>query len=297
MPNFQVQFKAIGTTVQAWLNVPDAASATVLQQVPAWFETVEASLSRFRPSSELCYLNAHAGQWVRVMPMLFEVVRVAVQAADMTGGLVNPLILPALEAAGYDHDFDPVHFTPGVHSAVAFVPDWREIQLDAAESCIYLPPESRIDLGGIAKGWIVQQVANRLAPLGPCLVDAGGDMVARGKPAESEYDGWLVTVPMPGDTTRCMLLKDAAVATSGVDYRRWARDGKEFHHLIDPRTGEPAQSPVLTATVAAPDAVQAEAWAKASLISGTLPLSEIPAFLVYRDGSLRSNGAFEALWR
>ncbi len=122
-------------------------------------------------------------------------------------------------------------------------------------------------------------------------------MVARGKPAESEIDGWFVTVPIPGEAARCIVLKDAAVATSGVDYRRWEREGKEYHHLIDPRTGEPARSPVLTATVVAPDAVQAEAWAKASLIAGSLPASDVAAFLVHRDGSSTSNRLFQDMWR
>ncbi len=299
MPNFMVDFKAMGTTVQAWLNVPNADEAQVLREVPAWVETYEATLSRFRPASELSYLNAHAGQWVRVLPLLFRAVSVAVEAAAMTGGLVSPLILPALEAAGYDHSFDPVSFSPGSPAAIADVPDWREIGLDADESCVYLPPDSKIDLGGVAKGWIVQQIASRLRTTGSCLVDAGGDLVARGKPVESDLDGWLVTTPgSPDDnagSARRILLSDAAVATSGVDYRRWSRGGQEFHHLIDPRIGLPARSDVLTATVVAPDAVQAEAWAKASLIDSTLP--DLPALFVYRDGSTSCNGLFEKLWR
>jgi thiamine biosynthesis lipoprotein len=299
VPNFTVDFKAMGTTVRAWLNVPNPDRAQVLQQVPAWVETYEATLSRFRPTSELSYLNAHAGHWVRVLPLLFRAVSVAVQAADMTGGLVNPLILPALEAAGYDHSFDPVSFRPGSRAAIADIPDWREIGLDSDESCIYLPPGSKIDLGGVAKGWIVQQVASRLNGAGPCLVDAGGDLVARGKPVESGLDGWLVTTPgSPNADTgspRHILLRNAAVATSGVDYRRWSRNGQEFHHLIDPRTGLPARSDVLTATVVAPDAVQAEAWAKASLIGGALP--DLPALFVYHNGSTSCNAHFEELWR
>jgi thiamine biosynthesis lipoprotein len=209
------------------------------------------------------------------------------------------LILPALEAAGYDHSFDLASFVPGSGTAVAAVPDWRDIGLDADESCIYLPPGSRIDLGGVAKGWIVQQIADRLAGAGPCLVDAGGDLVARGKPVESDLVGWLVTTPGSPATNaegaRHILLCDAAVATSGVDYRRWSRDGQDFHHLIDPRTGLPARSDVLTATVVAPDAVQAEAWAKASLIDGTLP--DLPALFVYHNSSTSCNAVFEKLWR
>src|SRR5438128_7403834 len=113
MPNFTVSFRAMGSQIQVWLNVADERDAAILQQVPACFEAWEATLSRFRPESELSQLNAHAGQWVTVSPVLFDAIHAAIEAAEMTGGLVTPLILLALEAAGYDHNFDPMIFTPG----------------------------------------------------------------------------------------------------------------------------------------------------------------------------------------
>ncbi len=100
----------------------------------------------------------------------------------MTGGLVNPLVLPALEAAGYAHSFETETFEPGAESPVATVWDWHDIELDADRRQIRLPAGSRIDLGGTAKGWAAQQTASWLSQTGPCLVDAGGDIVARGTP-------------------------------------------------------------------------------------------------------------------
>ncbi|MCC7446152.1 MAG: FAD:protein FMN transferase [Anaerolineae bacterium] len=286
MAIYTVTFKAMGSHMQAWLDVPTAANADVLQHVPVWFEAWEAALSRFRPTSELRHLNRHAGLWVRVSKLMLGVVQVAVDAARMTNSLFNPLILPALEAAGYDHSFDPA-FAPQPHAYADHVPTWEAIQINAAQCCVRLPTGSRLDLGGMAKGWAAQRAAQWLYETGPCLVDAGGDMAARGAPEGA--DGWEVTAP----DDSLIVLRDAAVATSGTDYRHWAAGDRAYHHLIDPRTGSPADSNVLTATVVADSAVKAEAWAKAALISGAMP--ELPTLFVRRDGSTIGNSTFTQL--
>jgi FAD:protein FMN transferase len=291
MPNYTVSFRAMGSQIQVWLNVDDERDAAILQQVPACFEAWEATLSRFRLGSELNQLNARAGEWVMVSRVLFDAIQVALEAAEMTGGLVTPLILPALEAAGYDHSFDAAEFSPGASRPLTAIPAWREIELDHGKSRVRLPAGARIDLGGTAKGWAAQQTADWLSHSGPCLVDAGGDLVARGSPDGS--GGWQVSVLGTGDREDTLLLVNAAIAMSGTDYRRWTRDGKAFHHLIDPRTGSPTDSDIVTATACAPDAVQAEAWAKATLIGGSLP--GLPARVVRRDGSVSQNPGFESL--
>ncbi len=294
MPNFTISFQAMGSHIQAWLNVPTQDEAQVLEEVPGWFELWEVIFSRFIPTSELCRLNDRAGTPVRVSAPMFEVVSAAMQASAATDGLFNPLILPALEAAGYDHSFDPATFTPGERPRADGVPDWHQIELDAEHLTIGLAPGTRLDLGGIVKGWAAQRTAERLSSLGPCLVDAGGDLVARGTPDES--GGWYIVIPEPGtaNALRTILLTDAAVATSGTDYRHWTgSDGRQLHHLIDPRTGQPAQSDIVSATVVAPDAIGAEVWAKVSLISGRLP--NLPALLVENDGRVIVNTEFEGL--
>lgn len=302
MPNFTIEFVAMGSRIQAWLSAPDAETAQILGRLPAWFENWEAIFSRFRPESELSQVNRQSGQWVNVSNEFFEVASLALQAALQTNGLFNPLILDALEAAGYDHTFGdtPTTFVPGRSSlkigqgtAAVYVPAYLEIDLDARRQSLRLPKHARLDLGGIVKGWAAQCTAYRLAAVGPCLVDAGGDMMALGSPDDS--GGWLVGVPDPltdEDLYRARLT-NAAIATSGTDYRRWTRAGEALHHLIDPRTGRPSDSRVLTATIIAPDAVQAETWAKAGLLSGNIP--PYPSLFIYHDGSKQMNREFEAL--
>jgi thiamine biosynthesis lipoprotein len=288
MPTFSIQFKAMGSHMQAWLSAPSAEEAQILAAVPAWFEEWEQILSRFRPTSELSALNAHSGEWFKASPILYEVVADAREASEFSNGVFNPLVLNALEAAGYDRSFDkdaPDDDRP--LSAAQSVPAWELIQLDDEREAILLPQGARIDLGGIGKGWAAQMAADKLAAYGPCLVDAGGDLAAHGSP--DEQGGWVVNVPTldESNTLMTLLLVDQAVATSGTDYRNWQRDGKQFHHLIDPRTGRPAQSDILRATVIAPDASEAVVWAKVSLI--TQQFSEDPTVFVYRDGRVQAN--------
>lgn len=293
MQNYTIEFEAMGSHIQAWLTAKSADDAQILRSVPDWFEEWEARFSRFWQDSELSELNRHAGEWVNVSYQMLEVISLAVKGAKDTNGLFNPLILPALKAVGYGHSFEPEHFMPDAGSQVASVPDYRCIELDRMRSRVRLPQGAQIDLGGIVKGWAAQQTANRLSKVGPCLIDAGGDMVAVGSPDES--GGWYVSVPNPitSDIEVTVLLKDAAIATSGTDYRRWTRDGQSLHHIIDPHTGQPATSDVLSATIIAPDAVTVEIWAKAAVIAEAA--NHYPMLLFRHDGSSVYNQEFIAL--
>lgn len=288
MSTFSIQFKAMGSHMQAWLSTDSATNSHILNEVPVWFEEWEAELSRFRPTSELSRLNAHTGEWVQVSPVLFEVIADAREAAEMTNGIFNPLILDALEATGYDHSFDGQTFASHQSlSASKPVASWDSLQIDDDRQAVFLPAGIHIDLGGIAKGWAAQEAANRLSIYGPCLVDAGGDLVAYGSPDDS--GGWIVNVPNldESDDLFRLLLVDQAIATSGTDYRNWQRDNQTFHHLIDPRTGRPSESRIVRSTVVAPEAEQAVVWAKVSLMTQTFP--EYPAIFVYQDGAVQSN--------
>jgi thiamine biosynthesis lipoprotein len=150
----------------------------------------------------------------------------------------------------------------------------------------------QIDLSGLAKGWAAQQAADRLSKIGACLVDVGGAIVARGAPDDS--GGWLVSIHKPDrpGILYTLLLTDSAVATSGADYRHWIRDSK-LYQLKDSHVGRSGNSDILSATVVAPDAIQAETWANAARISGKLP--QFPTVLVRQGGSVVCNPEIESL--
>jgi FAD:protein FMN transferase len=269
MQTYVTSFRAMGSQVTIWLET-DRNGAVVLQQVPGWIEAMEACLSRFRADNELSRLNARKEVWMNISPTMYAAISEARRAARITNGLVTPLILPALLESGYDRSFDTLHNAPPrpmsqINKVSQSNPHtlgrWDAIQLDANGPRVWLP--GPVDLGGTAKGWAAETVADQLDEYGPCLVDLGGDIVGRGKPWPVEvHDPFQPDVPFA-----TFALTDGAVATSGTDFRRW---GAGQHHIIDPRTGTPATSDLLSVTVIHPDAVLAEAFAKAVLLQGSL---------------------------
>jgi thiamine biosynthesis lipoprotein len=184
---------------------------------------------------------------------------------------VTPTLLAALESAGYDRPFDSLQpDEPRDRAGWVLVGDWRLIECDVSTRSIMLPPGMRLDLGGIAKGWAADQAARRLGVFAPTLIGAGGDIAVSGPRADGEP--WSIGVADPSEPDRnleLLLIANGAVATSGRDYRRWQRNGAWQHHIIDPRSGEPAETDVLSATVIAPTAVEAEMAAKMVLIMGS----------------------------
>lgn len=231
------------------------------------FQTWEQALSRFRSDSELSRLN-QVGSGV-VSPLLLRVVDAAIAAARRTHGVFDPTLLPHLLAAGYDQDFAAVRdraTAPATQPAPASGA-WRGIEIDPDRRFVRLPEGAGLDLGGIAKGMAVDAASVLLDGLGlPWhAVDAGGDLRVAGVP--EGYESWPTRVEA-GRSSVVIGLRSGALATSSILGRRWTIDGDERHHLIDPRTGVPARSSVLSVTAAAPTCETAEVAAKAVLILG-----------------------------
>ncbi|MDT7943128.1 MAG: FAD:protein FMN transferase [Dehalococcoidia bacterium] len=302
-PALGVRFWAMGCQMSAWLASPvEKEGERALQVVVDFMRRVEARLSRFLPESELSRLNTHG--YISASPLLWAVLRQAIRAARATGGLFDPTVLPALEAAGYHRPFallEPDDVPPRRPFSIC----WRCVRLHPLGREVRLGHGVRVDLGGIAKGWAADQAARFLSRWGPCLVDAGGDIAVRGAPPG--WPGWPVGIADPGEDEvdmAVLCLKGGGVATSGVDYRRWRRKGRDFHHIIHPRTGMPARTDLLSVTVWAPSTLWAEVMAKVALILGGrrgwrwLRARRLPALLVWRDGRARlSPEMYPLLWR
>jgi thiamine biosynthesis lipoprotein len=281
----QLEFRAMGSQMLAAVDSPTPEAAAALADVPRWFAEWEQALSRFKDDSELSCLNrtAGSGTWVPVSDPFWAVLGLALEAAGATAGLVNPTVLNALEAAGYRASFDamrreaigsaPAAATPPAPSSTAFA-RWREIERDSATHSVRLPAGVRLDFGGIAKGWAADEAARRLAVHGPALVNAGGDIAVSGPMRGGS--GWLIGIDaplgieLPPDSSLELVdLHTGGVATSGRDYHRWQQNGAWQHHIIDPRSGVPADTDVLAATVIAPTAGEAEIAAKVVLLLGS----------------------------
>jgi FAD:protein FMN transferase len=266
----EYRFRAMGCEMLAVVDGDGALVATRLAALPHWFEVWEQQLSRFRADSDLSRLNAASGRPVVVPPALWEVLGVALDAARQSEGLVQPTILAALEAAGYDRSFGQLASAMPGAPQPAHAADWRALKLDRPTHTVTLPAGVRLDLGGVAKGWAADQAARRLAEAGPALVDAGGDISVSGPMADGSPWPIAIANPFaPDESLGLVLLARGAVATSGRDYRRWTRGGVEQHHIIDPRTGQPARTNILSATIVAPSGPMAEMAAKVALILGS----------------------------
>ncbi len=292
----RLEFRAMGCQMLAIVDSDDASASELIAQVPGWFAEWEASLSRFRDDSELSALNRSEGKPFRASETMWQVLQVAMRAAGKSDGLVVPTMLDALKMAGYDRSFDLIDAAAVSSSMPVINPaaDWRAIRLDAKTQTVRLSHGMHIDFGGVAKGWAADQAVRRLSAVAPALVDAGGDIAISATQAKEEPWPIAVADPIHPDADLEMLLVDhGGIATSGRDYRRWQRDGKWQHHIIDPRTGAPAETDVLSATVIAPTTVSAEVAAKAALILGSEKglrwieaRSELAGLLVLEDGRL-----------
>lgn len=312
----QIDFRAMGCAARAIIDNDEIASQNALAQVPIWFDDYENTLSRFRPSSELCVLNAQAGSghWVEVSETLWQVLAAAMQAVDLSEGLVVPTLLPAMNFIGYDRSFDALKALPTVTMRVGPAPtliDAHAIERDGRKRAVRLPTGAQLDVGGIAKGWAAQQTAQRLSVYGPALVDVGGDIAVSGPRAGNQ--AWPIGVANPFDLEHeselaMLALRIGSIATSGRDVRHWrSSTGQALHHLIDPRTGWPAETDVVCATVVAEAGWVAEAGAKTALILGSAEgvawlEAQTPqvagGLLVLADGRICTTAHWESLlWR
>jgi thiamine biosynthesis lipoprotein len=254
--------------------------ATGFELAQSYIANSEARFSRFLPESELSRLNRQAGNWFYASPDLFEILELAQNSYGMTNGLFNPAILKALEHAGYDRSMDEIRGGGVVRAdnrEKICVPDFGTVQLEASSRGVLLPTGMQVDLGGIAKGWIAEQAAQKLSLFAnTCAVSAGGDMVLAGLPEREQ--AWEVDLedPLDPDQTLAILkVGPGAVATSAVTKRRWKQGQRMQHHLIDPRTGMPAKTDWLSVTVIATSAAIAEVFAKAMLIAGSMGVTEL----------------------
>lgn len=310
----QLEFRAMGCRIFAAIDAIDSdmsLAEAALAQAPDWFEDWESRLSRFRNDSELSRFNSLAGEPVHVSRQLWDVIALALEAAEATEGLVTPTVLPAMQAAGYDRSFslivvDEAHTRTQRSVLTMPVADWQRIETDEATRTVRIPLYSALDLGGVAKGWAAHRAAAMLSKYGPALVDAGGDIAVSG-PMQGG-GAWPVGIGDPFDEAReigLVALRSGGVATSGRDYRRWKQGDTWKHHIIDPRTGTPANTDVLSVSVVASNLQDAEVAAKAALILGSLEglawieaRPNLAALLVLEDGrTLQSTRLGSYLWK
>ncbi len=280
-----IEFRAMNTTVLMAAEGADVIDG--LQVAKQFLEDCEQRFSRFLPESEISMLNRSAGHWQVVSPDLMEMLLLSQAYSIQTHGIFDPSILTDLKRIGYDQSMDVLRVSGPAAQASASSRTRRasflDVELDPANQKIFLPPSLEIDLGGIAKAWIVDKTARLLAGYAEaCAVSAGGDMLFIGHPADGlDWDVLLEDPRDPAQVLTQLHVSCGAVATSSITRRAWQQAGKARHHLIDPRTGEPAVTDWLSVTVVAPGILDAEIYAKTLLIGGTAEVNMVPASITY----------------
>jgi FAD:protein FMN transferase len=264
--------------------------------------------SRFRDDSELSAVNAAAGAAVRVGPVLLEAVTVALRAARLTGGDVDPTVGRALISLGYDRDFaalsvgeDGMASARGGARPLASVPGWRTVTVDPERSTIRVAGGVSLDLGATAKALAADRAAASASAAAGCgvLVSFGGDLAIAGL---APPDGWRVRVTddhragfdAPG---QWISLSSGGLATSSTAVRRWRTGTGTAHHLIDPLTGRSADSVWRTVSVSAGSCLDANIASTATIVRGEkaapwLEALALPSRLVRTNGTVLHVGGW-----
>jgi thiamine biosynthesis lipoprotein len=295
-------WKALGSTAVLRLTDPRGL-ALARSEIESELSAIDLACSRFRADSELSRLNARRGRPTPASPLLIEALEVALRAAELTDGDVDPTVGRALELAGYDRDWnllaasrdepEPPMITARVHAG------WRTVAVDRSISTIRIPAGVRLDLGATAKAWAADRAAQAAAEATGCgvLVSLGGDIATCG---EAPGGGWQIRVTddhrsdptAPGQTVS---IRSGGLATSSTAVRRWSHNGHTMHHVIDPRTGAPARTMWRTVSVAAANCTEANIATTAALVRADaapawLADQGLPARLVAWNGRVTTVG-------
>ncbi|MCU7729464.1 FAD:protein FMN transferase [Actinoplanes sp. KI2] len=289
----QLRFPALGTTAALVTEHPDGL-APAGRAVRRVLSAIDRTCSRFRADSEISRLHARAGRPTTVSPLLAEALDVALRAAELTDGLVDPTVGAALRAVGYDRDFalieggDPRPPAPSVPA-----PGWWRLRREPGSRRFVLPRGIVLDLGATAKALAADLAAAAAADAAGCgvLVNLGGDLAVAGPaPAGS----WRVAIgddhlAAERDPAIVVAVTSGGLATSSTTRRRWRRGDRIVHHLIDPRTGDAVAPHWRTASVAAASCVDANTATTAAIVLGAdapawLSERAVPARLVAVDG-------------
>jgi thiamine biosynthesis lipoprotein len=260
---------------------------------------LDAQASRFREDSEISKVNQSNGDLFLLSDGLAEAIAMALAAARWTNGLVDPTVGGALVSWGYDRDFAALTPQGQLSTVSSPAPGFRSMHLDGR--LLRRTHGTVLDLGATAKGLgsdrAAQSGIRAIGRAGGVLVSLGGDVAIAG---QSPAGGWPILVAedaasVDNSSAQEVRLMHGALATSSVTCRRWIRAGREVHHIIDPRTGAPAQGKWRTATVAAPTCVTANAASTALIVGGDeaeqwMLTNGLAARLVGYDGSVRLLG-------
>jgi thiamine biosynthesis lipoprotein len=256
---------SIDVVTQADDDETRAVLQAYLDSAMEWFYSVEASCTRFDPSSELMQLTNTVGTPTRVSPLVFEAVRFALTVADESAGAFDPTVGHVMSRRGFDREHRSGRQTPP-RADVADEVSFRDVALDEREHTITLARPLILDLGAVAKGLAIDLAVRELSALEHFAIDAGGDTYLSGHNRSGEP--WAVGIRHPGapdELIETWRVSNLAVCTSGGYLRRTTEPGE--HHILDPRVRR-SPGALASVTVVAESAMVADALATAGFVLG-----------------------------
>ncbi len=272
----EVTFRAFGSGCRVVCDVEEAEDLAISR-----LEDLEGRWSRFRDSSEVSEVNRNAGDWCEVSTITAQLFEAGVRAIELTNGVVNPLMLKQLQGLGYVASHEHLELSTAEPTHATSTSGRAETDIDVAGGLVRIPAGTGFDPGGIGKGLAADLVTEDLVDSGATwvMVSLGGDIRFAGT-ALANYAP-VVHVDDPrtaGALLGATRVAGGALATSSTTSRRWAIDGQVHHHLLDPRTGAPTQSPRIAASVYAPNAWLADVLAKALVVNPDLGEADLTAW-------------------
>lgn len=265
--------KAMGTYVTVWFWTDrEADAAKAAKSVFDEMRRLDAEMTTWTKEGETAQINAAAGvKPVKVSDEELEVIERAVDISKRSGGVFDITVEAFRGLWKFDEDMDGSLPDPAdVQKRLAKI-GWKDIIINHKAKTVFLRRKGMaITLGGIAKGYAVDKCVALLEKQGftDFMVQAGGDMyIAGSKGAEP----WVVGIRDPRGTRDEMFalapVKDHSFSTSGDYERGFVKNGIRYHHILDPRTGQPARAS-RSVTIRAKDAYTADAWSKVMFIWG-----------------------------
>jgi thiamine biosynthesis lipoprotein len=286
-----VGLKALGSTIAMHVLAPAAEGAAAIAAAGAWLEAFEDEVSRFRDHSQTSALNRDGE--VQASPRMLGCVRASLWAAELTGGLVDPLIVEHLHAGDYARsraDGPELDWDEGLRELPRHLaaPDargrWRAIAIDGTR--ITLPPGTAYDPGAVGKGFAADTLLALIRENAPratrVCVDCGGDVACW-----SADVAWTINLqdPRSRQEWNAVDVLVGGLATSAVTRRMWRVGGRPWHHLVSPADGRPVNSGIAGVIALASGALEAEVWAKWALLTGDASLLRAGGWIYPADPS------------
>lgn len=286
-----------------WLTLWGAPEG-LADEVWAECTRYEQMLSKTISTSDVSRINAANGQTVTVDPETWEILRRAKEISKLTGGAFSVTIAPV--SALWTFTGTTTNTIPTDEARLAALPlvDDQKIVL-GQNNTVTLPAGMQIDLGGIAKGYIADQVARLIGEKAYAgIISLGGNVYTVGRKPDGSRFGVAITNPENTALAKANIFTESCtVVTSGTYERGFNFGGVRYHHILDPKTGMPARSDLISATFVMDSSMAADALATACIVIGSekaLELAasqQLDAMFIKADGTVVFTDGFEAKYR